>query len=403
MGFLVAIGMALLPYLSVSSMPGPVNACTFYKGTHAPHFMGCAEPRIFRSACWKEKILTRYRGDRSAMYLPDILIEVTPTFGKSMFEHMAPTLKSHLADAARNYQSKTPFPPVMDDNKGEVATGLSRQWHVRILPVPYGGVTLTYPSVKAGGGAVPYPYCFTGISEYIHHQWYLGKTDLPFAMAWAPIGLPVCDGGAVSSAYAVAAAAAQQAAKTAANNILPGMADSPITKIFESAACAYGVSEKWSMARNLMPGSDALSFLKLCMSAKGTLFPLGGLLPREAEVDATDRYQSAVSAAWKFASLVKDNYPGALAGIQFDDKWQLVYPKSSRSHCFRPGAISDIYGGPFELRKPEAGASIAEAEAYVFAIWRDRSTSCQEPFGEADLWKASVTAEHAVIAASCGG
>lgn len=388
---------------SGQAMPGPVNACTFYKPPFSSKFMACAQPKIRRSACWKQdKIVIKYRGDRSEMYLPDYLIEVTPAFGESLFSNMLPSMKKHLKHSVSHYNSQNPLKIPFADDGGKVQTQLSWRWHVRLLPVPYGGTTMTYPDVKAGGGGLPTPpYCFTAISEYLFDQWYMGFSDMPFAAAWAPLGLPICQGSVASSVYSHLVGGVTKAAKSSASEILPTINQLPFKAIFEKAACAYPAGKKWGLLQNLKPSSDALRFDKLCMVSKNALTSIGNLLPRESEVDAPDEYTSAVKAAWKFSSLVKDIHPGSLSGIEYEDKWQLVYPKSTRNNCFRPGSVNDLPFGPVEFRKPELTTPRSKAGVYVFAIWKKRETHCQEPNSEADLWKLSVQAEHKIIERGC--
>ena len=104
-------------------------------------------------------------------------------------------------------------------------------------------------------------------------------------------------------------------------------------------------------------------------------------------------------AGWKFASLVNDFHPGSVAGIEANDKWQLMFPKSSWGHCFRAGNLSDLYPGPFENRN--IGAEEKEEDTYVYAIWRKRGT-CLEPL-QGELWRQEVNLEHQALSAVCAG
>ena len=380
--------------------PGPVDACSFYKSIWKPHFMTCAEPKIRRRVCTKTKgsppLVIRYKGDRSSMYLPDYLIEVTAHWGRSIFEGTSELMKNHMEHARTYYATKDKILPSYGffDNGGEHRESSSHFWHARLLIVPGGSTTMTYPSLKAGGGGImPKPICFSGISEYYFDQWNLGIADLPFAMAWAPIGIPVCHSNVGAASYAALASGAVSQGKSAANDVLSGLGIPPVASQFTNTiGCAYPVPAKMALTLNLNPSSDALNFTKMCMGS------LGNLLPREGTITAEDRFRSALMAAWRFSSLVNDVQPMSFAGIDFDDKWQLVYPRTSHGHCFRAGSLSDFPTGPWEYgRGVDANWADPKTNTYVFAIWKKRETNCQEPGSEADGWKQMVKLEHKAI------
>lgn len=392
----------LLLVASPSLNASPIHGCTFYQDQFRPSFMGCAAPKIHRRTCKKVKgtcpLCVTYKGDRGSMYLPDFLIEVTEKWGDSMFEHASPAMKSHLELAKSYFSSKTiPFPPPMvgTEKGGESPEGESYFWHARILATPY-NEPLIYPSLSPPGS--PLPICFGGISEFFFDQWHLGLMDLPFAMALAPVGIPLCwstSGAAANGALSTALANAREWGGSALGSAGKAIDfDMPALQ----QGCAYPVGAKIGLGLNLNPSSDALNPLKLCMGS------LGNLLPREGMITSSDRFRSAVMAAWRFASLVKTLHPMSMAGMDSDYKWQLVYPRSTHSHCFRPGTLEDFPTGPVEFGRSLAAftdLSSAKTNTYVFAIWRKRSTHCMEPEAESTAWLNLVKAEYELMGEGC--
>jgi hypothetical protein len=384
---------------SFPAIAAPVHACTFYKSIWAPHFMACAEPLVEPLSCKKVKyagpVRMEYKGDYVSMFLPDYVIEVTDHWGKSMFSETSPTMGLHLQKAKGWYESKAGIPGLGTgavDKGGANISGRYHFWHARTLPVPYGGFN-KYPDVAGAAGGHMLPVCYSGISEYYPAQWNLGLADLKFTVAWAPIGIPMChtDAGIFGSA---AVALAKEGAKKAANSILAELgAPIDVSDFSFQASCAYPIQTQVGISLNLRPSSDALSLDKLCM---GTL---GNLLPREGTIETEDLFRSSVMAAWKFASLVKDFHPGSVAGIEATDKWQIMFPKSTRPNCFRAGNLSDLFPGPIEGRS--FIATETQEDAYIYAIWRNRG-KCLEP-GQGQLWRTSVQLEHQALSAICSG
>ena len=394
---LMTIGITLSA--TVVSAKVPVHSCTFYHSVWKPFFMGCAEPKIHRRTCTIVKgpcpACIKYQGDRGSMFLPDYLIEVTEHYGDSIFKHTSPGMKSHLDLAKSYYESKTMGVAHKSlDKGGRSPFSNSYFWHARMLVVPYGPGALTYMSLRPGGG--PLPICFSGISEFFFDQWHLGISDGPFAAAWAPVGIPMClsdAGAAANAAVATAIANAKSWGGSLMGSIGAG-GSFPMPGLQQG--CAYPVNAKAGLGMNLNPSSDALSFPKLCMGS------LGNLVPREGTITTEDRFRSAVMAAWKFASLVKDFHPSSMAGIEFDYKWQLVYPQTSHGHCFRPGTLEDFPTGPVEFgRDLVAPPGSEKTNTYVFAIWRKRETHCMEPEVESVPWRKSIDLEHKALETAC--
>lgn len=396
MRFVVVVVMMMftqIPWVDSAALAAPVDACTFYKSIWKSRFMGCASPKNRARSCNKKKVVgvavIRYKGDLVSMYLPDFLIETSTKFGHSLFSDMTPTMGKHLELAKDWQQKRSGGLPEIGSNGGRFEKEQSYFWHARILPVPIGGFN-TYPHMKAGAGGSVLPVCYSGISEFFADQWMTGISDSPFAAAWAKIATPICysTSGIIGQA---GIGKAKTAAREAANSAMSEMTGVDIGGFTSGYSCAYPVSPKTGLAMNLKPDSDALNAGKLCMGS------LGGLLPRQGLILSEDRYRSSVMAAWKFASLVHDFHPQADAGIEPDDKWQVMYPKSTQPGCFRAGQLEDYPFGPIEGRsvishKPETG--------YVYAIWRKR-TACLEP-GEGALWVNLVKQQHQALQTACG-
>ncbi len=392
----ILLGLGLRCSTCGAAMPPfPVTACTFYQSIWRAAFLGCAEPSVKPLSCTKVKqvglVTVKYKGDLVAMYLPDFVIETTTGFGQSLFQNASALLAKHLAKAQDWQAKQTKASLGILENGGAQEKEQNYFWYARLLPVPFGGMN-SYPNVRAGAGGNGLPVCFTGIAEFYPDQWLLGISDLPFAASWAPLGLPMCftNAGIASSA---AISAAQETAKKAAGDLIRSLTDIDISGYTSGMSCAHPISGKAGLTFNLKPGSDALDPSKVCMGG------LGNLLPRTAQTLTHDKFRSSLAAAWRFSSLVSDFHPGSDSGMTHDDKWQIIYPQSSRPECFRAGQLSDIPTGPFENRRPDSIG--IKDEAYLYAIWRERD-ACLEP-GTGGAWRASVIAEHAALQAACGG
>jgi hypothetical protein len=391
----IKCGLILLAFLpSKESLASP-TACSFYNETRLSfHFWGCAEPTVNKRVCNKVKGIcpacVRYKGDRGKMYMPDFFVEVTKKFGKSNFDHY-PSLAFHLNDAKSHYGLG------MNQSAGFVKDGASslesnsQFWHVRILQPPFGTVAFPYFDMPVRGVVTAaVPTCFQGISEYVSDQWNFGISDMPFAAAWAPLGIGLCN----SPTSSVPPSDIRDAISSAsgAADIALGGASLPNIPVVN---CAFAQSGRNMMAMNLRPSSDALSFSKLCMRS------FGNLIPRQGHQETGDQFVSAIKAAWKFLSLAKDIYPHAGISIEFNHKWQLVYPRvssASSSRCFKPGSPAGLVSslGPLEAISKDSGS-------YIFALWRPRNTTvCYEPDTAEMLWKKRIkNIDHNLIKTAC--
>lgn len=383
--------------LAAGSYFGPVTGCTFYNELGSA-FWGCAAPKIKKRSCTKTKcvgpVCYRYKGDRGFMHRPVFLIEVTTRFGESLFSDTYPnTLGKHMEAAKRWYKSRGGPSSSFTDGGSVDRAGGSIFWHARVLPVPFATAAFAYSDLPAMSKAsAAAPSCFYGASEFVPDQWNLGLGDLPFAAAWTPIGLRQCM-STVGAAASAEINAAVGNAMSGAGSAMAGAGSSGGGETF-GLGCAYGVPTNLLLAQNMSPSSDALDYRKLCMGQ------LGGLLPREGLISNSNPFRSAVMAAWKFASLTKDAFFDSVGGIEPTDKWQLVYPKSIQKSCVDPARILTdwVIPGPFEMRE---GSEVGET--YVFAIWRESSTSCYEPETADLLWRQVVKGPNfAAIKGVCG-
>lgn len=320
------------------------------------------------------------------MWLPDFFIEVTTKEGESRFADAYPSLKKHLSLAESYAESRTPHP--LRGTRANTAPDIAHHvkehfWHARVVLPPWGAQVFQYLHFsQQGGSAAVAPICFAGISEYVSDQWKLGGPDLPFAAAWAPVGLTACNvpGSSIATGAIAGAMAAGRSAGSAA---LGNMGSEGAGGKFGPLGCAYGVPGNILMKQNLNPSSDAMSFSKLCMGE------MGNLLPREGLINSDDVFRSGVMAGWKFASLTKDAFLGTIGGIEATDKWELVYPRSDMEGCYQPQTLMGDWPAPGPTEKRNAVSEMGQT--YIFAIWRERETSrCMEP-GEADaVWMPTI-------------
>lgn len=334
--------------------------------------MGCAEPKHHKSTCTKVKgvcpACITYSGDQGSIYLPEFFIEVTNKWGKSMFDS-SPVLSEHLDLAKEYYESKNMvpgFPSGFTDNGGLDEESGSYFWHARIISTPY-NESLIYPYVKVPGSVAP--ICFSGLSEFVFDQWHLGESDDYYTNLQKNISMKAC-------------MLPGSSALGASGSIIPDGSSSGF-------GCAHPVGGSSGRVLNAAPTSDSLNLTSMCMGE------LGSLLPRVGRVLSTDKFRSAISAAWKFSSLTRSLNPMSQGGMRADYKWQMVYPKSSRTNCFYAGSISDHPPAPMEYRGTE------NTDTYVFAIWKNRKTSCLEPYVGYNIWKGAVDIEHQAFTAIC--
>jgi len=318
-------------------------------------------------------------GDEISMYLPEYLIEVTPSEGKSQFVNNSPdtsALKEHLKLAHKWQNRHKPFNGLAAG--GQQLNGRGQFWHARMLPVPYGGL-LNFSNIAATPGPTDFiPTCFTGLSEFLSDQWMKGIADKPFALAWSPL-LLACRHPA---GRAINEGLLQRNAIAGGQSSMGSLPDVDTNIGGVGGSCSYPVSAKQAIALNLAGNTDALNPGVQCLG------PLGGLLPRQGLIPHQNRPLGAHTAAWKFASLVKTMHPGS-PGITSNDKWQMMYPRSARSSCYRPSSSIDMALPKFEFRSPMMAGR--KAESYIFAIWRKRTRCIKAHTGA--VWKVQMIGE----------
>jgi hypothetical protein len=200
--------LSLLLATPVSGYSAPLSSCTFYKPnllaqtfTNGAPRMGCAEfsAVLGRRGCRKVKgtcpLCVRYPGDHLQMWLPDYFIEVTKHVGKSIFTSLptGPLLSKQLslAQAWTDQAVVAPSSAVLS-NGAHSTSGSSSFWHARIITAPYGVEVNNYPPLRTPSGT-GFPHCFSAISEFYPSQWQLNLVDGPFALAWMPLGLTLCN------------------------------------------------------------------------------------------------------------------------------------------------------------------------------------------------------------------
>ena len=391
------------PALAVNTVQ-PLNGCTFYKSRLLPKFPGCAEfsAVLGRNGCRKVKGICpaciTYPGDDLQMWLPDYFIEITKHAGGSIFTESADSaaLRTHLAIGQKWWEASTKVPLVPSASRGSQSSSSADSfWHARILTVPYGAEANTYLPLSPSKGT-GLPTCFSALSEFLPAQWNFNLADGPFAVAWAPVGAPMC-----LSIVGGAAAASADEAKRQVGMVAGGIGT--MRNLPADTSCANPVGVQEALAKDAQPSADTLSPLsgdlsKLCM---GTW---GNLIPRTGWILSDDPYMSALAAAYKFQSLAGDMHLNPALKLQSDDKWQIVYPPRFASGCFHPGSpLASLPGSDGDdvvtRTKDEVElGGVRKAHTYVIAVWRRRH-SCEEP--GAGAWDAAYKVNVAKNKALC--
>lgn len=381
----------------------PLSSCSFYKPNLLPLTFasgvpntGCAEfsAVLGRRGCKKIKgtcpFCVKYPGDHVQMWLPDYFIEVTKHIGKSLFTSL-PTgsLLATQLSLAQFWASTTLLAPTTSalSNGTHSESGSSSFWHARIITVPYGLEVNNYPPLRAPSGT-GFPHCYSAISEFYTAQWQLNLSDSPFALAWMPIGLSLCNNPGVNLATELFGQAKKNISSLTSTDLGTGGGFIP-----SSFQCALPVGAKEGTFKNTLPTSDALSPLrspqKLCMGS------WGNLLPRTGMISTDDPLMSALIAAYKFQSLAADFNLNAALKMVADDKWQIVYPPRHPATCFSPGSSLTL---PLQMDDPLTRAKDElsfdqklKDHTYVIAVWRRRE-SCEEPLSQIDGWNKSYKA-----------
>ena len=397
MAFLWQIVLLALPLaVACSGYGAPLSSCTFYQlnltaetYTGGTPRMGCAEfsAVLGRHGCKKVKgacpLCVTYPGDHLQMWLPDYFIEVTKQLGKSFFTSLptGPMLLKQLT-LAKSWTDQALIAP----STGLVANGVHSQsgsssfWHARIITAPYGVEVNNFPPLRTPSGT-GFPHCFSAISEFYPSQWQLNLVDGPFALAWMPLGLTLCNNPAAQVSEELMAQVQKNLSTVTASGKGAGGGD------LSTLACASPVGAKEGTYKNALPSSDAVSPLKnplnICMGS------WGNLLPRTGMVTSDDPLMSALIAAYKMQSLAADfNLNDALRRVA-DDKWQIIYPPRARANCFSPGSSLELLLGaddPFTRGKDELGFDQTLKDyTYIIAVWRRRE-SCEEPLSQIDGW-----------------
>lgn len=384
----------------------PFHGCTFYINrlvnesfASAKPKKGCAEfsAKLGRNGCKKKKCFgigcITYKGDHVQMWLPDYFIEVTKHFGKSVFAESIDTellsLQLKLAkewwlfDANHKAAFITRSAQALNGSGLESSRGSF--WHARILTVPYGSLASNYPPLAVAKG-YGIPTCFSAISEFFPAQWNYNESDGIYALALAPLGIPIClskIGATVSGAVDTVKSEINNILNTTANEVIPS---NPLQ-------CANPVFGKEGFLKNSLPSSDVVlpvasgDLTKLCMGS------WGNLVPRTGWIETEDPYMSAMIAAYKFMSLSGDMHLNPDLKLKDDDKWQIVYPPMMTSRCFKAGspfdAIQPIAENSQSRWNDELKAnSTLKNQTYIIAVWRKRE-SCEEPLQYINGWNAT--------------
>lgn len=367
----------------------PLYACTNYSAKFLSTFDSCADFSVTRGGnrCYKTKgacpACIVYAGDNLQMWLPDYFVELTPHVGRSLFAESTAgaALKLHLTAAKKWWDKSFPAVPTTSNGRVDDSTQTS-VWHARILPVPFGAITNTYPPLASSKGA-GIPTCYTSLSELIPNQWKYGTADAPYAVA---LGQKLVEHCLLNPGTSIAAEAISRLAPKISAPPSVGNVGSDIPN-----GCARPIFDSEAVLKNITPSSDVWNPAKMCIGS------LGPLVPRVGDVQTSDPFNGALTAGVKFASLTADFFgDNVTAGWKVDDKWQLIYPPSPHNGCFRPGQLGQIAHLPTgvvedfsERAKREISGLKADvrAQVYVFAVWRKRE-SCQEPLGST-FWQIS--------------
>ena len=419
--------MGVFCVFSIASMPGgaraaivspfvsPFNACTFT----APPFAlqsfaggtplaGCASWSAIRgrNGCVKTKgpcpLCVTYLGDHLQMWLPEFFIEVTTAPGESLFTLSGDgaLLSKHLALGMSWWKTSTKSVVPLASRSMPDVMSQSTLWHARILVMPYANMMGSFYPLPGVSGTEA-PTCYAGLSEFIPSQWTYNLADVPYALAWAPLGAGLCNMPAGATVMG-----GLEAAKGAVGSVSAG-------KSFEGGSgevCARPISVAEAQTKNIRPSSDALAPLTMGpaeISSKLCMGSWGNLLPRTGWAVTADPFLSAMQSAYRFTSAAADFNLNDNWKLQDSDKWQVVFPMSAPATCFKPGA-------PFPFLAPaplENGAQRLSHElsvlsqrkgTYVIAVWRKRET-CEEPLETVGGWSAAHKVHLGKNAGICAG
>lgn len=391
----------------------PFQACTFYSPAlilssfagGAP-FGGCASWSAVRgrNGCTKIKgvcpACVKYQGDHVQMWLPEFFVEVTTAPGESVFTLAADgkLLQKQMKLAQKHWEASS-LSPLVPATRGQ-SHGVSNShfWHGRILVMPY-AKTMGSFSPLPGVQGTEIPTCFAGLSEFVPSQWNTNGVDAPYAMAWAPVGAPLCN-----TPQGATLMGGLEAVKGAVSQV-------GIGKSFgggKGEVCARPMGLAEASSKILRPQSDALAPLSqgpLEISSKLCMGGWGNLLPRTGWSVTADPFLSAMQAAYRFTSLSADFSLNDRWKLTSEDKWQLVFPLATPNTCFKPGAPFPVVA-PAPLENPsqrffhETSPLSQRKGTYVIAVWRKRET-CQEPLETVGGWSVSHQAHLAKNTALC--
>ena len=245
-------------------------------------------------------------------------------------------------------------------------------WYARMLPIPYASLVTSgtgmgtfspYGSMRGNKTAVP--GCYDGISEFDPGEWVWGGDDTLLASSYALLATPACmvGGGIPAAAFYEASSTAKGEAMSQVGSLkIPDFNPSSL-----GAECDRPRAPNEGLVRNFQGGADAIDPSKMCMGS------LGPLLPRSGKITGTDRYRTAEIAAIKFMSMLGDSTGNFQFHLQGEDKFQLIYPKSTMPTCFNPGGIIE-FSRYLAMEERTAGQDV-----YVFAVWR-RNDTCLNPY-----------------------
>lgn len=388
---LLCLKVSAIVSIAEAQALAPFNACTFSSPQFAAQSFaggkasrGCANWSVARArnGCVKVKgtcpLCVAYPGDHLQMWLPEFFIEVTTAPGESVFTVSADglLLKQHLKLGNAWLEAATLSPGQKFKRSLPDAVTQSTFWNARILVMPYGNLMGSFPPLPGIFGTEA-PTCFAGLSEFFPSQWNYNSVDSPYALAWAPVGIPLCN-----SPFGATLMGALETAKSAVSSLSLGKSFSSLP----GEACARPVGVGEATLKNLRPNSDALAPItagpqnlssKLCMGS------WGNLLPRTGWSVTADPLLSAMQAAYKFTSMTADFNLNDNWKVRDDDSWQIVFPNNAPASCFKPGApfpfVAPVPAEDILQRGRHETASTSQAKgSYVIAVWRKRET-CQEP------------------------
>jgi hypothetical protein len=414
-GLLCCLSFLLL-FLQVPARAGinivPFHACTF----QSPEFLGasfaggsenkgCASWSVkrARNGCRKTKgacpLCVTYSGDHLQMWLPEYFIELSTAPGESLFT-LTPDgkiLAQHLKLATSLWKSPIPN----DGGAVSSADQKSRRaapenasethfWHARILVMPYGNLMGNYSPLPGIFGTEA-PTCFAGISEFFKDQWNFNLIDAPYAFAYAPIGIPLCNTPSGATLAAGVESVRGAVSKAGAGFSFPGGQG----EVCGRPMASFGEGH----AKLLRPASDVLRPLadptRLCMGS------WGNLVPRTGWSVTSDAFTSAMQAAYKFASLNSDLLLNDNFKVRDSDKWQIVHPPVTPNSCFKPGnPLIPPVENALKKQEKELKFTAKNKGTYLIAVWRKRET-CEEPLESFNGWSLAYKAHLSKNKALC--